>query len=120
MRRRTRGAEPTRPRRIHMTDAEWAAIGAAAGRHAVSRSRYVTDRIRRGPAEPVMPADILELVDEARIATGATNAVLEGAGRDLSAAELLSLLTHLARIDARLARAIDAVAGDHGPAGPDA
>lgn len=103
-----------------MTDTEWAAIGAAADRHTVSRSRYISACVRRGRAERVVPADILELIDETRSAMEAMNALLEGAARDLSSSELLSLLAHLARIDARLTRAIDVVVDRSGTVGPDA
>ena len=111
-RRRPRSAAPTRPRRIHLTDHDWAAIGAAAERRAVSRSRYVAEAALGTPfsSDP----DAMELVDEMRLAMDGVAMLLASVMEGVAPADALHICGALDRIDGRLIRALDAASGRGG------
>ncbi|SFJ26493.1 hypothetical protein [Jannaschia pohangensis] len=108
-RRRPRSAVPTRPRRIHLTDREWAAIGAAAAARAVSRSRYVAEAALDTPVSSTPDAG--ELIDEMRLAMDGILDLLASVIEGTTPVQTLHICGALDRIDDRLIRALDATSG---------
>ena len=108
-RRRPRSAAPTRPRRIHLTDHEWTAIGAAANARAVSRSRFVAEAALGAPVSS--GPDAIELVDEMRLAMDGVSMLLTSVIEGVAPLEALHICGALDRIDGRLIRALDAASG---------
>ncbi|MEM7709236.1 MAG: hypothetical protein AAF264_00450 [Pseudomonadota bacterium] len=108
-RRRPRSAAPTRPRRIHLTDREWIAIGAAAQARAVSRSRHVAEAALGMPVSSGPEA--VELVDEMRLAMEAVPTLLASVIEGSGPIDALRICGALDRIDGRLIQAMEAVIG---------
>ena len=108
-RRRPRGAAPTKPRRIHLTDREWKAIGAAASARAVSRSRYVAEAALRAPVSSGPEA--IELVDEMRLAMDGVSNLLASVIEGAPPVDALRICGTLDRIEDRLIQTLDAASG---------
>ena len=108
-RRRPRGAAPTRPRRIHLTDRDWATIGAAAKARTVSRSRYMAEaalglRVSAG-------FEAMDLIDEMRLAQDGVANLLAAIVEAATPVDALHICHALDRIDGRLIHALDAATG---------
>lgn len=96
---------PTRQRRIHLTDAEWAEIGQAAEARAVSRSRHVADAVLGAPlsSDPTTA----ELIDGIRLAPDGIADRLAPVAERAAPVDAVRLCTRVERIEGRLITAVD-------------
>ena len=120
MKRRARTEEKTQPRKVSLTEAEWAEIKRQADRKGVSRSRYIAERALGSGGPTSASEDIFDLLFAYREAVRALDTLLEAVFVSPNEIDILLVVQRLDGLNESLWRGLQFSAGNGWTDGSDA